>query len=129
MGGNNINTAKIKDAKRMSKISFVLGVLGVCLLFAGGILAGFGVFGLTEQLDFDSSSLIHEPIYYISSKRDAISQSVMMIVPGLLIMLVGEIIATLFFQRYYLLKTDKVKIFELEARVAALEEALAKKRK
>lgn len=116
--------------KRSNKSSFILDglvlVLAVAVVMAGVVLCMYATGQLIEATEIDTNALMRSPSEYMDVKRDMVIEGLSFMIPGIVILLLGEFVLSVMLSRLITIAREGRHLVLIEKRVEKIEKKLKK---
>lgn len=112
-------------SKKSNSFSFVLdiivSILATAVVVAGLSLCVYAVKQLIDTTNIDANALMRSPSEYMDIKRDMIIEGLSFMIPGIVVLLLGEFVLAVMTTRVVTMLREGRQILALEKRVEILE--------
>lgn len=117
-------------SKKSNSFSFVLdiivSILATAVVVAGLSLCVYAVKQLIDTTNIDANALMRSPSEYMDIKRDMIIEGLSFMIPGIVVLLLGEFVLAVMTTRVVTMLREGRQILALEKRVEILEKKFKK---
>lgn len=123
---------KIEDMadKKSNRSSFILDgvvlVLAAAVVIAGIVLCMYATGQLIEATKIDANALMRSPSEYMDIKRDMVIEGLSFMIPGIVILLLGEFVLSVMVSRLVTIAREGRHLLALDKRVEKIEKKLKK---
>ena len=111
--------------KKSNKSSFILDsvviILAAAVVVAGVVLCIYAVSQLIEATKIDANALMRSPSEYMDIKRDMVIEGLSFMIPGIVVLLLGEFVLSIMVSRVITMAREGRHIIMLEKRLENLE--------
>ena len=111
--------------KKSNKSSFILDsvviILAAAVVVAGVVLCIYAVSQLIEATKIDANALMRSPSEYMDIKRDMVIEGLSFMIPGIVVLLLGEFVLSIMVSRVITMACEGRQIIMLEKRLENLE--------
>ena len=119
--GNIVDMASKKSNSFSFVLDIITSVLATVVVVAGLALCVYAVKQLIETTNIDANALMRSPSEYMDIKRDMIIEGLSFMIPGIVILLLGEFVLSVMATRLVTMFREGRQILSLEKRVEILE--------
>ena len=124
--GNIVDMASKKSNSFSFVLDIITSVLATAVVVAGLALCVYAIKQLIETTNIDTNALMRSPSEYMDIKRDMIIEGLSFMIPGFVVLLLGEFVLSVMATRLVTMFREGRQILALEKRVEVLEKKFKK---
>ena len=111
--------------RRSNRNSFIIDgiviVLSIAVVLAGVVLCMYAAKQLIEATKIDTNALMRSPSEYMDVKRDMVVEGLSFMIPGIVILLLGEFVLSVMTSRLITIAHEGRQLASIEKRLEKLE--------
>lgn len=123
-GSAYANIGNMAD-RRSNRNSFIIDgiviVLSIAVVLAGVVLCMYASKQLIEATKIDANALMRSPSEYMDVKRDMVVEGLSFMIPGIVILLLGEFVLSVMTSRLITIAHEGRQLASIEKRLEKLE--------